>query len=95
MLTKWQTTLSLLVEDSTSDSADLERYINFVSAHQNEDGTFKNEMFLEFMSAFDGIVTEFVKLSFENPDSTELEVVGLLDDSIKAGDVSIQYPEGH
>ncbi len=95
MLNTWQTTLSLLVIDGTFDSADLDRYTNFISAYQNEEGGFKDETFLEFMSAFDGIVTEYVKLSLENPDSTELEVIGLLDASIKAGDVNIQYPEGH
>lgn len=95
LLTTWETTLSLLVADGTVDSADLTRYTNFFAAYSNEDGTFIDESFLEFMSAFDGIVTEFVKLSFENPDSSDLEVIGLLDASIKAGDVSIQYPEGH
>ncbi len=95
MLTAWETKLTLLVADGTIDNADLQRYTSFLAAYMNADGTFIEESFLEFMSAFDGIVEEYVKLSLENPNSTELQVIGLLDTSIKAGDISIQYPEGH
>ncbi len=51
------------------------------------------EYFFEYMSAYDEIVVEYLRLSYEYPDHTQERLLSLLRNSMVNGNVSIQYPE--
>ena len=90
----WAETQEELNQEGKIDNAAVQRYINFVLAYQNEDGLIKAESFFEFNSAYDEIVTEYLRLSYEFPDATQQRLLALLKESIRDGKVRIQYPEG-
>lgn len=77
--------------------AEAQKYTDFLSFYfqkidfENMSG---GEFFLENMSAYDEIVTEYLRLSYEFPDATQERLLALLKEAMVDGKVSIQYPEG-
>lgn len=77
--------------------AEAQSYVDFISFYfpkfdfENMTG---GEFFFEYMSAYDEIVTEYLRLSYEFPDATQERLLALLKEAIVDGKVSIQYPEG-
>lgn len=74
--------------------AEAEKNVNFLSYYfpkfdfENNSG---GEYFLEYMGVYDDIVTEYLRLSYENPDHTEAQLLASLKKSIVAGKVSIIF----
>jgi hypothetical protein len=86
---------SLYQADKIDESlAEAQKNVNFLSYYfpkfdfENNSG---GEYFLEYMSAYDDIVTEYLRLSYENPNNTQEQLLTLLKDSIVAGKVSIIF----
>lgn len=72
-------------------------YVNFLSFYFQKfdfESMSGGEFFFQYMSAYDEIVTEYLRLSYEFPNATQEKLLALLKESIVNGKVSIQYPEG-
>ena len=78
--------------------AEIQEYANFLGYYFSkfqdpEGGLIGSEFWFEYMAAYDDIVIEYLRLSYENPDSTQGSLLALLKKSMVDGKVSIQYPE--
>ena len=71
------------------------RYLNFYNTHQKQflDKTLAKSYF-DFIGAYDEIIIDYLRISYDNPDSSQNEIIELFKDSIKEGNVKILYPEG-
>lgn len=77
--------------------AEAQSYVNFLSFYFQKfdfESMSGGEFFFDYMSAYDEIVIEYLRLSYEYPDSTQKRLLALLKKSMVDGKVSIQYPEG-
>ncbi len=86
---------SLYQAGKTDESlAEAQKNVNFLTYYlskfdfENNSG---GEYFLEYMSAYDDIVTEYLRLSYENANSSQEQLLTLLKDSIATGKVSIIF----
>ncbi len=77
------------------DEAVALRYENFYNTHQEKflDMTFA-ESYFDFIGAYDEIIIEYLRLSYEFPDSSLDELQKLFRESMQEENVEIQYPEG-
>lgn len=97
LLNTWEAAHGERVQAGETDQAGAQRYIDFLSFYfQKFD--FENmtggEFFFEYMSAYDEIVIEYLRLSYDNQDSTPQQLYALLKQSIIEGNATISYPEG-
>ena len=90
----WEQMQEELNREGKIDNAALQRYMNFVLAYHNEEGFIKAESFFEFNSAYDEVVIKYLQLSYASPNTTHDELLVLLQESIREGEVKIQYPKG-
>ncbi len=77
------------------DEAEATRYENFWNTHQEEflDMTLAKSYF-DLVGAHDEIIIDYLRISYENPDSSQDELITLFKESMKQGNVQILYPEG-
>ena len=77
------------------DEVEATRYENFWNTQQEKflDMTFA-ESYFDLIGAYDEIIIEYLRISYENPDSSQDELITLFKESMKQGNVQILYPEG-
>ncbi len=76
-------------------------YVNFLGYYFSkfedpenpEGGLIRGEFWFEYMAAYDDIIIEYLRLSYESPDSTQAVLLVSLKKSIVDGKVNIKYPE--
>ena len=76
--------------------AEAQSHVNFLAFYYPKfdfESMSGGEFFFEYMAAYDKIVIEYLRLSYEYPDSTKESLLALLKKSIVDRKVSIQYPE--
>ncbi len=84
------------VGKTDESKAEALEYVNFLTFYFQKfdfESMSGGEFFFEYMAAYDEIVIEYLRLSYEYPDSTKESLLALLKKSIVDGKVSIQYPE--
>ncbi len=71
------------------------RYMNFFNTHTEKflDRTLAKDYF-DFVAAYDNIIIEYLRLSYEFPDSSKDELIDLFKESVQESDIEILYPEG-
>ena len=71
------------------------RYMNFFNTHTERflDKTLAKDYF-DFVTAYDNIIIEYLRLSYEFPDSSKDELIDLFKESVQETDIEILYPEG-
>lgn len=71
------------------------RYMNFFNTHSEKflDRTLAKDYF-DFVAAYDNIIIEYLRLSYEFPDSSKDELIDLFKESVKETAIEILYPEG-
>ena len=76
--------------------AEAQSYLDFLAFYYSKldaESMSGGEFLFEHMATYDEIVIEYLRFSYEYPDSTEESLLALLKKSIVDGKVSIQYPE--
>ena len=77
------------------DEAEVLRYDNLWTTFQEQ---FLNmtlaKSYFDLVGAHDEIIIDYLRISYENPDSSQDELITLFKESIKQGNVQILYPEG-
>ena len=89
----WVDLVDIYRQENLEDTALSERFENLQDAFAEKlrEGTL--EMFyFEYISAFNGIIIEYLRLSFEFPEKTEAELVMLFRESVRDGETSIIFP---
>ncbi len=71
------------------------RYIDFFNTHTEKflDRTLAKDYF-DFVAAYDNIIIEYLRLSYEFPDSSKDELIEQFKESVQETDIEILYPEG-
>ena len=71
------------------------RYMNFFNSHSEKflDKTLAKDYF-DFVAAYDNIIIEYLRLTYEFPDSSKDELIELFTESVQETDIEILYPEG-
>lgn len=77
------------------DEAVANRYLNFFNTHTEKflDLTLAKDYF-DFVAAYDNVIVEYLRLTYEYPDSSKDELIELFKDSIQETEIEILYPEG-
>ena len=77
------------------DEAEVLRYDNLWTTFQEQ---FLNmtlaKSYFDLVGAHDEIIIDYLRISYENPDSSQDELITLFKESMKQGNVQILYPEG-
>lgn len=81
-------------DESKAEALNYVNFLNFYFQKFDFESMSGGEFFFEYMRAYDKIVTEYLRLSYEFPNATQEKLLALLKESIVDGKVSIQYPEG-
>ena len=87
-----------LQNDGKLDLEDSDRYLNFITTYFKkiawERETTGGEFLFEFLSAYDDIVTEYVRLTYRYPTLSKEKLLEELKKSAQKQKIDIQYPEG-
>lgn len=78
------------------DDAVTNRYEHFFNSHTEKfiDMTL-TESYFDYIGAYDEIIIDYLRLSYEFPDSSKADLLKIFTESIEEGNVDIQYPEGY
>lgn len=87
-----------LHNDGKLDLEDSDRYLNFLTTYFKkiawEMETTGGEFLFEFLSAYDEIVTEYVRLTYRYPTLSKERLLEELKKSVLNQKIDIQYPDG-
>ena len=89
----WVDLVEIYRQENLGDAARLEGLNNLQDAFVEKlnDGTL-GMFYFQYIAAFDGLIIEYLRLSFEFPDKSEAELLMLFRESATDGEIVIIFP---
>ena len=76
------------------NDAIVERYENFKKTYKQKIVQEGGEPFFEYIAAYDDIIKEYLRISFDFPNTPQKEILHMFKDSMVKGNADIIYPKG-